>query len=238
MGSWAWRTLPGGWIEVDRHDGAGYVVPVLSDSPGMRSIEERVLGWRQLAEDKADKYDVPVSWILAIITAESAGDPSAENWCCAGLMAIFYRVHNKTREEMLDPEKNVDYGTSLLGRSRAAGLDLPAVASIHVAGARIEGGQLRPHRGTCTAAKGIHPDYPEGSPFGYCEHMLPKTAPDGAVGYIDRVVRANNTYLTLLEGIGPTPGAPIPAAMGRTLLPFVLGAAAGYALAHYGLPQL
>lgn len=238
MAAWAWRTLPGGRIEVDRHDGHGFVVPKLNDSPGMRTIEDRVLAWRRLAEDKGKKYDVPPSWILAVITAESAGDPKAENYCCAGLMAIYYSVHNKTREEMLDPEKNVDYGASLLGQSRAAGLDLPATASVHVAGGSRQSGMLRPHPGTCGSAKGIHPDYPEGSPWGYCEHMLPQTAADGAVGYIDRVVRAHNTYVDRLGvTVPPLPG-PSPAGMGRQLLPFVLGAAAGYALAQYGLPQL
>lgn len=244
MSRWAWRTAPDERVGVDRDDGQGFVVSTLNEVPGLAATRARVLEWLPLAQEKAAKYGVPVSWILAIITAESGGNPSAENYCCAGLMAIYYSVHGKTREQMLDPEQNVDYGTSLLARSRADGLDLPQAASVHVGGAKAVNGHLVPHAGTCASAVGIHPDFMEGSPWGLCEHMFPKTQADGSVGYIDRVTRASNMYLDVLSGIEPHPGpypVPVPRpgkTFAKQLVPIVLGTALGYGLTYYGLPHL
>lgn len=265
MALWRWRTLENGMVEVDMGD--GWVVPYAGGaSPPVhervRSTQDRVLQWVGLANKYGAKYDVPPSWILAVIYAESGGDPQAENYCCAGLMAIYYSVHGKRREDMLDPEKNVDYGTSLLARSRSSGWDLPAAASMHVAGAKVEaGGRVRPWSGGCRAAREPgHPKFPGGSPWGYCEHMLPITdAGDFATGYIDRVVRANNSFVYWLEHgrfpdqeesrpVPEQPGTPRPSPPTRPPLtargpaiaaaPFAIGAAAGFALVRWSLPRL
>ena len=210
MAIWSWRTSPEGAVEVDRGDGQGFVREVSLPHPQVTETQQRVLTWDPLAAKAAAKYDVPLSWILAFIFAESGGKADADNApaCggtgCVGLMAIHWAVHGQTKADMLDPAKNLDYGTSLLAESRKRGYDLPTAASIHVAGG---GTTYSPHSGTCCSAKckpscqgrcSEHPDHPEGSPFGMCEHMHRGTQGDGSVGYIDRIVRANNSFIDLL----------------------------------------
>jgi len=216
-------------------------VPVSADVAAVHQAAERVLQWAPLADKYGDKYGVPPSWILGVIYSESGGDPAAENPCCVGLMAIHLAAHGKTRSEMLDPEANVDYGTSLLAASRLRGYDLPAAASIHVAGG---GRDMKPHPGDCRSAVGIHPDFPDGSPWGMCEHMFPRTHGDGAVGYIDKVVRANNFMIDALGARLPMPPTPFPpgriapASVVGSIVPFALGAAAGYLALDWALPKL
>jgi hypothetical protein len=237
---WSWRTLPDERVEVDKGDGMGFAVPVSGDVPAVHQTAERVLQWAELADKYGAKYGVPPSWILGVMFAESGGDPNAENPCCVGLMAIHLAAHGKTRDEMLDPDANLDYGTSLLAQSRLRGYSLPEAASIHVAGG---GRDMKPHSGTCTSAVGVHPDFPDGSPWGMCEHMFAKTQGDGAVGYIDRVVRANNFMVDALAQRLPEPPRPIPwlagqRGVGATVWPFALGAMAGYLALDWALPKL
>ncbi len=232
MALWSWRTLPDESVEVDR--GTGMALEGSKEGFGIRKSQERVLQWAQLAAKYSKKYDVPASWILAVVFAESGGDPKAENPCCVGLMAIHLAAHGKTRADMKDPDKNMDYGTSLLAASRNAGYDLPASASIHVAGG---GSKFKPHAGTCKSARDKHPSFPTGSPWGMCEHMFTSTHGDGSVGYIDRVVRANNSFVSLLAGLslpnGPQP--PIQLAGFSSPLPLVAGVAVGFIAIQCGL---
>ena len=211
MADWRWRTLPDETVEVDRRDGRGFSTAGSEVGFGVEKAQARVLAWAPIGDKYAQKYGVPLSWILGVMFAESGGNPSAENPCCVGLMAIHLKAHGKTRAQMLDPEQNIDYGTSLLARSKNKGYDLPAAASIHVAGG---GRRLVPHAGTCSSARGKHPSFPAGSPWGMCEHMFTKTMGDGSVGYIDRVVRANNSFAALLAG--RQPGAAPPGLAGIT----------------------
>jgi hypothetical protein len=206
-------------VEVDRGQG-----PTSAESvavPDVVATSKRVLAWRDLAEEKAAKYGVPASWILAFIFAESGGNPAAANFCCTGLMAIMTQppVHHKTKAQMLDPEQNVDYGASLLAQSAArAGNGLPEVASIHVAG---------PKKGTADV-----PKTNVSSPWGMSEHMwLDKPAGDGSVGYIDRVVRANNMFVRLLAEDALPPVEAPPSALakaGGQATPLLLGVAVGF----------
>jgi len=196
---WAWRTLNDGRVEVDRNDGNGYQALGLNLVSGVVEAAKRTMQWEQLAREKAAKYGIPVSWLLAFTFAESGGDDKAENYCCAGLMAIYWKVHGKSRQDMLDAEKNMDYGASLLQMSAEKGYELPGVASIHVAGG---GTKNEPHKSPS-------------SPYGMAEHSWgPNAQGDGSQGYIDRVVRANNMFVDILEGrldIGAPPVAPGPA---------------------------
>lgn len=227
MAKWSWQTTPDEAVDVDFGDGNGLVRPVSLDHAQVRATQDRVMEWGPLAAKAGSKHGVPLSWILAVMYAESGGVADADNApaCggtgCVGLMAIHWAVHRQTREDMLDPEKNLDYGTSLLAESRRRGYDLPASASIHVAGG---GTEYKPHPGTCCSAKckptcthgcTEHPEHPEGSPWGMCEHAFPSTQGDGAVGYIDRVVRANNSFIDRLAGKStgyeiPPPAPPVP----------------------------
>lgn len=232
MARWEWRTLPDDSVEVDRRDGGGFQALPSHEHANVVRTADRTLEWTELAQKYATKYDIPVSWILGVIFAESGGDPKAENFCCAGLMAIFWSVHGKTKQDMLDPDKNVDYGASLLAATKAKGYQLPGVASVHVAGGGMTG---TPH----TSFK---------SPWGMAEHMwLDNPQGDGSVGYIDRVVRANNMMVHRLAAhpphieppVGPLPVLPAVsrASFGSQLLPFVAGAGAGF-LAIMLLPRL
>jgi len=58
--------------------------------------------------------------------------------------------------------------------------------------------------------------------------MFPKTWGDGAVGYIDRVVRANNTFIDLLDQARWQPPEMRPAKVGSALAPFAAGSIVGY----------
>lgn len=178
MVRWFWRTRPDGIVEVN---GA---VPVLLDFPGKDKVLAKVLQWRALAEEMGKKHGVPPQWILGFILAESGGNPSAENFCCVGLMAVFWKVHGKRREDMLDPRKNVDYATSTIARTiKTAGFDLPRAASVHVGGGGTTG---QPHASAS-------------NPWGLREHSwVERPDRDGSLGYIDRVVRASNTFAQLL----------------------------------------
>ncbi len=212
MALWAWRTLSDGRVEVDRRDGQGYQPAPSIEHPDVLNTAERVLQWRGLAQKYADKYNIPVSWLLGFIFAESGGNPQAENFCCVGLMAIYWSVHGKTRADMLDPEKNIDYGASLLAKTKARGYQLPGVASVHVGGGGMTGD---PH----TAMK---------SPWGMREHMwLQKPQGDGSVGYIDRVVRANNYFVNRL---GLSKKLPLAAAAktGTSVVALLVGGVLGY----------
>jgi hypothetical protein len=221
MALWSWKTLDDGRVVVDKGDG---FQPYESEPVAqVTSTADEVMAWRELAEAKAAKYGVPASWILAFIFAESGGNPSASNFCCTGLMAIMTQppVHGKSKAQMLDPEQNVDYGASLIAQSAGGGNELPGVASIHVAGPKV---------GTATEPKqNIH------SPWGMSEHMwLDNPQGDGSVGYIDRVVRANNMFVRLLSGSQhvppPTTEPPPPLAKASSgLVPFAVGGALGVA---------
>lgn len=183
MATWRWRTAPDGRVEVDK--GSGFETPVLLDHPNVRKTLDRTMQWWALAEKYGTQYGVPVSWLLGDVYAESGGNAAAQNYCCYGLMAIFAKVHGKTPQQMLDPSLNLEYGTSLFAASRKKGLDLPATASVHVAGGGTSG---LPHPSTT-------------NPWGMREHSwVGKPDADGSVGYIDRVVRANNTFVKLLGG--------------------------------------
>lgn len=212
MAPWSWITDPSGYVEVDRHDGAGFVRPKFpADTPQIH----RALEWLPLAEKYGAKYGVPPAWILATITVESGGNPTAENFCCVGLMAIYVKgsrpAHpSKTREQMLDPEQNLDYGTSLLAKSVARGLDFPQTASVH-------------NCGPSSINRGM-PKARDTSPFGMCEETP----------YIERGVKALNTILDELgarpgNGVEPPPPLPVKTAgVGGTLLVFGAGAVVGY----------
>jgi hypothetical protein len=73
-----------------------------------------------------------------------------------------------------------------------------------------------------------------------CEHMHRNTQGDGSVGYIDRIVRANNSFIDLLAGTTTDPTLPTPwpvtaplepspaGLSGGSLLSFAAGSVLGY----------
>lgn len=214
-----WITAPDGAVEVDLGDGTYQRLLPPAHLGSWPARLERVWTWRPLVEQYAAKWGVPPWWVLGVMTIESGGDPHAENACCVGLLAIHLQAHGKSREAMLDPDQNLDYGTSLLADSVKHGLDLPAAASVHNAGSK----NGLPHPSTT-------------SPWGMREER------PGGESYIELVVRAANHYLTRMqtEPVTPPivlPPAPTPAGAGA-LVPFGLGAWIGYQLARRLLPTV
>lgn len=136
--------------------------------------------WLSLTENVAANRSMSQAWLLAVIYAESRGDPKAEapdgGW---GLMQITHPSlkAGRTKAEVFQPAVNVSIGADvLLKHSKGSGGILPIVASCYNAGG---------------ASWGVaHPS--DASPWGYRE----------TVGYISRVVAANNAAVTWLkEGV-------------------------------------
>jgi len=114
-----WRELDNGKIEVE-----GLGTPV-------RAWPEKVNSWSNIIEDKAAKYNVPASWIAAIMAIESGGETNVcykiGGQCStadgAGLMAVLSYTANGLigrpvgpHEMMSDPDLAVDLGTMLIRR--------------------------------------------------------------------------------------------------------------------------
>jgi murein DD-endopeptidase MepM/ murein hydrolase activator NlpD len=78
-----------------------------------------VLRWLPQAQAAAQKYNVPVEMVLAVINNESSGDPNAQSpWnpgqgTAKGLMQTL-DLHYAPGENPLDPATNIDKGTKFL----------------------------------------------------------------------------------------------------------------------------
>ena len=175
MAAWRWSTDPDGTVEVDTGDGNGFVA--ISLPPGGDRSTQRTESWAPLAARYAALDSVPLSWVLAVIYAESGGDPAAgsSDDLGAGLMQLTLRIYGLTRAQAEDPETSIRLGTQTLQGFRQKGFDLPAVASLYNAGGRSSGS----------------PHVASADPWGYVETRpsLPYT------GYIEKVVRASNYFL-------------------------------------------
>jgi len=75
-------------------------------------------GWPSAYEDliayAAAAHAVDPHLIHAIISAESAWRPTACSTSSCGLMQINYTAHGLTRDQVLDPVFNIDYGTRVI----------------------------------------------------------------------------------------------------------------------------
>ncbi len=133
--------------------------------------------WKELVEEASLDYHVPENWIWAIMWAESRGDPKAtSNKGAMGLMQVM-PFHFKSGEEPYDPKTNIRAGVRYLQTIRGKVGDLVRGASMYNAGG--------PWTNESWLAANRNPIYT--TKWGY----------PAARGYIDTVVAANNTYLTL-----------------------------------------
>lgn len=165
-----WTTDTSGRVLWDT--GGGMVAHEI-DGPTDRT--RAVESWASIAARKARRYDVPISWILGTIWAESGGDPDAISSAGAvGLMQVIPRWHQTNRAAMLDPERNIDKGAQIQGGLRRAGFDLPEVASAYNAG-------LDRHTGRPYVSSANH--------WGMREQP----------GYISGVCKANNYFVGRLQ---------------------------------------
>lgn len=184
--TWQWRTRGDGLIELDRHDGRGFVVPTLPQfDVGTAPHIARTGAWRSLVEQIAGPRGMSLPWCLGVIFAESHGDPNAVSPAGArGLMQIMpttakaYGV--STPDDLFRPHINVDCGARILVEFRNKGFDVPQCASMYNAGPSQKTG------GPKVSTK---------SPWGMVED----------IGYIERVVSATNFYTKALGYSGGTP---------------------------------
>ncbi len=185
--TYSWRTLPTGAVEVDGR------VPEL-DPASLAVLRSRVMRWRDLAAPEARDFGVPLHWILGMVFAESAGDPSAVSADGGyGLLQLthpsLFEGHPKA-DTLKSPALNLHLGTKHLARivkTLGAKADLPRAASAFNAG---------------MASSGPHPS--AASPWGMRETK----------GHVSRVVSAANSALKELGGASPK--APAPPAAGRS----------------------
>lgn len=174
----AWRTLPDGRIEVD---GEGIVLP--RSAAHEQRIQRVAAKWADLAREQSARTGVPASWILAIVDAESSGDPSVVSPVGAvGLMQIMPSWwRGNTAEQMKDARTNATIGTDLLAdiaRRPGVAWELPKAASVYNCGSDKASGEPR-----------SRPD----TRWGMCAEGW----------YLDDVTRANNRAVELLGQARP-----------------------------------
>jgi soluble lytic murein transglycosylase len=116
--------------------------------PSRAEVADRVLGWAALAEREGSRFGVERELVLAVISAESAGDPAARSRVGAlGLMQLMpgtardvagiLREPVVSDEELFDPATNVKLGTAYLREQMDAfGGDLRLALAAYNAGPR------------------------------------------------------------------------------------------------------
>lgn len=142
-----------------------------------------IANWKELVDEASVDYRVPPAWLNAIMWSESAGDPKAKSPAGAlGLMQVM-PFHFKPGENPLDPRTNIRRGASVLQSARAKGPDIVQAASIYNAGSPPDG--KGPWTNAAWRAAGRKPEY------------LTRWGFASDPNYLDHVVAANNTYVSL-----------------------------------------
>lgn len=174
---YSWRTLPNGQVEV------GGRVPTFTGEARAMLRRQVIDRWGDTARREAVKAGVSVAWVIGMIFAESAGDPTAKSADGGfGLMQLTspQALDGHTGAKVLsDPRLNIELGCRLISRITRKGDTLVEVASKYNAGAARDGS---PHRG--------------GEPWGYRE----------TEGHIARVVAASNTAVEVFSVGAPQSG--------------------------------
>ena len=151
--------------------------PKLSDAVNPK-FREMVRLWHDPVDEMGTEYRIPEPWLWAIMWAESQGDPNAKSEKGAmGLMQVM-PFHFKEGESPYDPRTNLRASCRYLVTVRAkVGSDLVRAGSMYNAGG--------PFTNESWIASGRNPSFT--TRWGY--PAQPK--------YLDRVVAANNTFLSL-----------------------------------------
>ena len=153
--------------------------------------------WDPLILQAAQQSVVDPALIKGIISAESAWDPNAASTSSVGLMQINYLAHGVSREQAMDPQWNVPYGTRVIAEQlqRRPSIDL-ALAGYNAGTSRSDA-DLRARLTANTNGVGT-----------YVQTVL-----DYYAWYV------TNDPLTVFGGGGPYsepfPARPIPASFGR-----------------------
>ncbi len=183
MNTHKWRTLLDGSVEVAVNDGP-YEVPRLTSDRLIRCFDNTRSRWEKAVAPIAEEFDVPLSWVIAVITCESGGYPGVVSLAGAvGLMQLMPTTANLTKEQLLDPMTNLRAGCKELARLRRslATPDLPSVASGYNAGFNPKTRAPWPNSQSSPAVQ---------TPWGM----------RGELSYIDNVVAANNEYILRTKG--------------------------------------
>jgi len=151
------------------------------DNPMPKNVSK----WRDLVYKKAAKYNVAPALIVAVLWQESQGDPNAGSYADAfGLMQIILSTakivagKSVSKQELLQPELNVDLGTKLLKQlyEKYNG-NLPHIlASYNAGGAYCGTGKKYPSSEPCSP-----------NMFGLVQNC----------GYIDHVIKNYNRAIEL-----------------------------------------
>lgn len=139
-----WRVLPSGLIEVE-----GEGTPTLDpNSASFKLMAQTWKNWGGALGRAASKYDLPVSWLLAVATMETgflSADPVKQAQAqspvgAIGVMQVMpFNATSfglKSADELFDPEKNIDVGAHILANDNknlnAGGL--PGISAMYNSG--------------------------------------------------------------------------------------------------------
>lgn len=235
MVTWTWQTRPDGIVTVARGGepgsciefqetpaASGVEVLLLPAAPAYDKVLAKVGQWAALAAPLALAHGVPLSWVLAFMYAEGGGDPQAElhepdGSVGVGLMALtakpeaFPAKFGISFEEAHQPGPNLSAGIAFMKKTmdQAPARDVVELASSY----------------NCGFTPGQGPRISTRSPWGLCEFCGRIGQPTSCC-HIERVVRANNTFITrgMVAAPGPGPG---PAPPDDEPPPVLAAAAAG-----------
>jgi soluble lytic murein transglycosylase-like protein len=168
-----------GKVLVQTVHGADWTAPQLPNEEHAK-FRTMVEHWKEFVEEAVLDYRVPESWMWAVMWSESRGDPKAKSKMGAiGLMQVM-PYHFKPEDEPFDPRTNIRAGARYMQNGRAKVADLVQLASYYNAGG--------PWTNETWLAAKRKPS------------LTTKWGYPAEKGYIDEVVKANNTFLSI--GIG------------------------------------
>lgn len=128
------------------------------------TVAYSVTSYAAFIDEAAQRFELPASWIRAVLRAESGGDPRAVSPACAmGLMQIMpatwdeLRVHHGLGTDPFDPRDNILAGTAYLRQLHDRYGSIHAMLAAYNAGparyeASLSGTPLPPETRTYIAA--------------------------------------------------------------------------------------
>lgn len=169
--------IDNGKVLVSALGGEDYTTPKLAPELNAK-FQAMVAHWKEWVDEAVLDYRVPEAWMWAIMWAESRGNAQAKSPAGAiGLMQVM-PFHFKPGEEPFDPRTNIRAGARYLQVIRAKVSDLVRAASMYNAGG--------PWTNESWLAANRKPT------------LTTKWGYPAEKGYIDTVVAANNTFLTVV----------------------------------------
>jgi hypothetical protein len=136
-----WMTLPSGEIEVE---GEGVPAYVPGDA-GFETLVRTWQNWKPLFRASANKYDAPLSWLVAVANVETglwSDNPAKQATIVSyanaiGVMQVIPSTASMlgfSASDMYDPAKNIDAGAKLIAQLRAKYYELPPISAVYNSG--------------------------------------------------------------------------------------------------------